>query len=139
MTSLACVSSPTRSLGSGASRCRRRAAPWFAPSRRRLGKRGLGTRRLAGDPPLKVSELEQAVGVSERTPREAFCAFEGLSPKDHLMRLRWQSVKEFVDTGMARDAPMTEIAERFGFSNAGRFARQFRIAIGDAKRQAVRA
>lgn len=97
-------------------------------------------RRLAEDKaPLKVSALAQAMGVSERTLREAFHVYEGMSPKDYQTRVRLQSVKDFLDAGLARDASVSEIAERFGFSNAGRFARQFRSQFGmpvaEAKRQ----
>jgi AraC-like DNA-binding protein len=78
-----------------------------------------------------IPELCETLGASDRTLRACCAAFLGLSPAQyaHLRRLkRARSALLHADPATARVA---EIARRFGFTEAGRFAVEYRTAFGE--------
>lgn len=77
-----------------------------------------------------AAELASRVGVSERTLRDAFRVHVGCSPKAHLTEQRLEAARRFVQSGEHRGLDLTQIAERFGFSHAGRFSALYRARFG---------
>lgn len=94
-----------------------------------------------GEGLVTVGAVAEAVGVSERTLREAFGVFEGISPKQYQARCRLDAVMQFLGNEASQALSVADVAERFGFSHPGRFAREFRerfgVTVADARRQAA--
>ena len=78
------------------------------------------TRRNLAD--ATVQGMVDASGLDAGTFRKHFCALMGLSPVQHLVRLRLQSAKEW----MARGINVTEVAHGLGFNSSQYFATVFR-------------
>ncbi len=80
--------------------------------------------------PLRLADLAAASGCSIRSLQEGFSSHFGATPTAMLLRLRLEQAR--ADLGR-QDQPSSvqAIATRYGFSNPGRFARQYRAAFGE--------
>ena len=85
---------------------------------------------LGDDIGISVSGLAEAVGVSERTLREAFQVYLGLSPKRHLMGLKLDAAKHQIETGMVQGRSVEQLAFTLEFTNPGRFSAEFKRRFG---------
>ena len=85
---------------------------------------------LEDDIGISVSGLAEAVGVSERTLREAFQVYLGLSPKRHLMGLKLDAAKHQIETGMVQGRSVEQLAFTLEFTNPGRFSAEFKRRFG---------
>ena len=82
------------------------------------------------DLPLKLSDLAAAAGCSIRSLQDGFSSHFGSTPTAMQLRLRLEQAR--VD--LRREDQMISvqaIAARYGFTNVGRFARQYRTAFGE--------
>jgi AraC-like DNA-binding protein len=79
---------------------------------------------------VRAAALAGRVGVSERTLRDAFRVHLGCSPKAYLTEQRLEAARRFVQSGECRGLDLMQIAERFGFSHAGRFSALYRARFG---------
>jgi len=89
-------------------------------------------------PPLKVRELREMAGVSDRTLQACCAEFLGVGPARYL-RLRWLNV---VRAALLRADPATtqvaEIARFHGITQLGRFAGQYRQSFGESPSTTLR-
>ncbi len=76
---------------------------------------------------ITIEDLAQAAGCSARSLHAAFKKFRGATPMAVLCDIRLEAAHDEMirDTGT-----VTEIAGKYGFSNAGRFARQYAQKYG---------
>ena len=77
-----------------------------------------------------ISEIAKAVGVGERALQIAFRKETGLSPKQFLTRERLINAHEDI-VSSAGAAQIGEVAKKWGFAHAGRFASAYRKQFGD--------
>jgi transcriptional regulator GlxA family with amidase domain len=90
------------------------------------------------DEPIKIAELSHAVGVSERTLRNAFVDVCHESPKRYFLRERLQAVRRALRAAHADAVTVTAIATDYGFFELGRFAGQYKAAFGESPSQTLR-
>lgn len=79
---------------------------------------------------LTFDDLVSASGVSPRTLSRAFPAFLGLTPMGYLRRLRMQRVRTDLLNAGAGDS-VTTILSRWGITQFGRFATEYRQIYGE--------
>jgi AraC-like DNA-binding protein len=93
--------------------------------------------RRSAEEPLTVEAIACAAGCSVRALQLAFKRFRGTSPMEALRRLRLRLAYEAI---MRCDgsSSVTEVAVRHGFTNAGRFAAEYRRVFGEYPSEALR-
>ena len=89
-------------------------------------------------PPIEVSELSRIVGISERNLRRAFQSVHGTSPKRYMLAERLGAVRRALGDTSNQTASVTDVAERFGFSELGRFAGYYRKVYGETPSDTLR-
>lgn len=78
---------------------------------------------------VMIGDIAQAAGCSPRALQAAFRSYRGFSPMAVLRKIRLELAhREVLESDAA--VPVAEIAARYGFSNPGRFARQYQRAFG---------
>ena len=88
-------------------------------------------RARSGDP-VTIAEVAEVVGVSERALHAAFRRELDESPKQFLQRVRLENAhRDLVATPPGSGVRVVDIAHRWGFGNAGRFAAQYRQRFGE--------
>jgi transcriptional regulator GlxA family with amidase domain len=75
------------------------------------------------DEPIRIAELSQAVGVSERTLRNAFVDVCHQSPKRYFLKERLLAVREALRAAHSNALTVTAIATDHGFFELGRRSR----------------
>ncbi len=78
---------------------------------------------------IGIAEVSQYAGVSQRTLLRLFQREYAMSPVEYIRMRRLEAVR----IHLAKNAPIESIgrvAEKFGFTHAGRFAAQFRQQFG---------
>jgi transcriptional regulator GlxA family with amidase domain len=80
---------------------------------------------------IPVAELAATVGVGERTLRQHFRSFMGVSPGDYGIRLRLAAARRDLQLS-GRTSSVTRIATKYAFSHLGRFSGLYRQAFGEA-------
>lgn len=85
--------------------------------------------RANADRPLRMPEVAAAAGCSLRTLEAGFAQFRGASPLVVLRGLRLDRAREVLQ----RDGNVSvgDVARRFGFTNAGRFASSYAQRFGE--------
>jgi transcriptional regulator GlxA family with amidase domain len=79
------------------------------------------------DQPITVTEIAAAAGVSARALQHAFKQQHDTSPLGYLARVRLERAHHDLQAGdPARGDSVTTIAQRWGFTNPGRFATAYR-------------
>ena len=87
------------------------------------------------DEPLTVSDLAAKAGLSVRALQAGFQRYVGMSPMRYLRTLRLRAVHQaLLDDPLAR---VSDVACRWGFTNPGRFAREYREAFGELPSQTL--
>jgi AraC-like DNA-binding protein len=86
--------------------------------------------RCMAQGPLAVEDIANAAGCSVRALQAAFRCFRGTSPMAVLRRIRLELAHQDI---MRSDGSISvgDIAARYGFSNPGRFASQYRRVFGE--------
>ena len=79
---------------------------------------------------LTVADIANAAGCSVRALQFAFRRFRGKSPTEALRRIRLELAYQAI-MGLDGSASVWEVAARYGFSNPGRFAKQYLRAFGE--------
>ena len=109
------------------------------PSRLKVVARAAGC--AAGRPQtsrLAIAALSEAVGVSERTLRNAFTDVYRQSPKRYLVTRRLQAVRHALRAAATPGATVTGIATDHGFFELGRFALKYKAAFGESPSHTLR-
>jgi AraC-like DNA-binding protein len=90
-------------------------------------------RVLAGrlDRPLQVPDICEFIGVSQRTLRTCCAEFLGLSPARYIRLRRLNVARGLLRHADPDTTSVAEIARRSGFSELGRFAAIYRMAVGE--------
>jgi AraC-like DNA-binding protein len=80
--------------------------------------------------PLTIQDIANAAGCGTRALQAAFQYFRGTSPMTALRRVRLELAHQAI---MQSDGSIAvaEVTARYGFSNPGRFASQYRRAFGE--------
>ena len=101
-----------------------------AISHRRAVRRAIEMLASRPDEPVYLAEMCDAARVSERTLRSAVQRVYGVSPIRylHLHRMR-QARRALLEADPSRDR-VSDVAQRHGFANLGRFAVEFRELFG---------
>lgn len=80
--------------------------------------------------PLQLADIVRAAGVPERTLRDAFMQFRGVSPMQYLRRMRLDHARDLLRAA-APDRRIADIALDCGFTHLGRFALAYREKFGE--------
>ncbi|MGZ2748493.1 anthranilate 1,2-dioxygenase regulatory protein AndR [Burkholderia stagnalis] len=81
--------------------------------------------------PLQLADIVRAAGVPERTLRDAFLHFRGMSPMQYLRATRLEHARELLH-GAGSDRRIADIALDCGFTHLGRFAIAYREKFGES-------
>ena len=75
---------------------------------------------------IKVSDISQASGVSERTLQYAFLERFGIGPKEFLNAFRLQQVHKQLRHADPKQTRVADVANAWGFWHMGQFAADYR-------------
>jgi AraC-like DNA-binding protein len=87
---------------------------------------------------LQIPELCAAIGVPERTLRMCCAEFLGMSPYRYIRLRRLNTVRAALRRIDSPTANVGEIASRYGFSEPGRFAINYRMVFGETPSTTLR-
>jgi AraC family transcriptional regulator, ethanolamine operon transcriptional activator len=87
---------------------------------------------------LSLEQLATSAGVSERTLRDAFRGYFGLSPVQYLNRRILHQVRKALTEADPAVTTVTEIATQFGIFQFGRLARDYRLLFGELPSETLR-
>ncbi|MGA3210223.1 MAG: helix-turn-helix domain-containing protein [Terriglobales bacterium] len=87
---------------------------------------------------LSVEQVAAAAGVSERTLRDAFQRYFGVSPVRYLNLRTLHQVRGVLKAADPSLATVTGIAAQFGVWQFGRFARDYRLLFNELPSQTLR-
>jgi transcriptional regulator GlxA family with amidase domain len=87
---------------------------------------------------LSVEQLAAAVGVSERTLRDAFQQYFGVAPVQFLNSRTLHQVRAALKAADPPRATVTKIATQFGVWQFGRFARDYRFLFRELLSETLR-
>ena len=91
------------------------------------------------DRPISVTDIAGAGGVSARALQHAFKQHHDITPLGYLARVRMERAHRDLQAGDAtRGDTVTAIANRWGFTNAGRFATLYRQTYGQRPSHTLR-
>lgn len=76
---------------------------------------------------LRVSDLAQRFGISERQLHRQFLDLVKMSPRDFILRTRIQAAAADL---RSTDEPVASLADKYGFCDQSAFTRQFRKLLG---------
>jgi AraC family transcriptional regulator, ethanolamine operon transcriptional activator len=96
----------------------------------KLLDRALELFELHGEDVVRIEDLCAATGVSERTLRNLFHKYLGMSPHRYMMMRRLDSIR----SGICRAVPgdtITRICAQYGVWDFGRFSSQYRAYFGE--------
>lgn len=82
--------------------------------------------RLGEDELPTVSDICEAVGVSERSLYYAFRTYAGMPPAAYLRLMRLNRARAFLAAADPGQTSVTSVAMRFGFLHLGRFAQDYK-------------
>lgn len=84
-----------------------------------------------------VTDLAEASGCSVRSLQAGFRRYVGMTPLQYLRDVRLLRAREELEDDSGRDLSVTDTAFRWGFSNVGRFAQEYRARFGELPSQTV--
>lgn len=90
------------------------------------------------DLPLSPAELAKVGCMSVRSLHASFQEAFGESPMAHLRRIRLDHVRAELLSGRDPDIRVTQVAVRWGFFHASRFAQQYKERYGELPSETVR-
>jgi AraC-like DNA-binding protein len=93
-------------------------------------------RAYAGEA-ITIEDIAQAVGCSARALQRAFVRFREITPMEALRRIRLEQAREEL-IGPVGSRSVIETATKFGFTNPGRFASQYKHAFGEYPSESLR-
>jgi AraC-like DNA-binding protein len=80
--------------------------------------------------PLRLPDLVSAAGIPGRTLLKHFRDFHGVPPVRYVRNLRMERVRAELEGGQAQG--VADVALRWGFAHAGRFAIEYRERFGES-------
>ena len=80
--------------------------------------------------PMSLADIAAAAGTSARTLQDSFQRFRQTTPMAFLRDLRMEAVRQDL-LDPANQAPIAEIALRWGFVHMGMFAARYRQRYGE--------
>ncbi|WP_323122022.1 anthranilate 1,2-dioxygenase regulatory protein AndR [Burkholderia alba] len=80
--------------------------------------------------PLQLADIAQAAGAPERTLRDGFLQFRGVSPMQYLRQIRLEHARDLLRAA-APERRIADIALDCGFTHLGRFAIAYRERFGE--------
>lgn len=86
---------------------------------------------LQADPPLSIGEICATLRVSERLLRGCCAKHLGMGPSQYSRLRRMQRVRRALRKENPDTASVSELAERYGFRDLGRFASDYRALYGE--------
>ena len=93
--------------------------------------------RSKADEVLTVENIAAAAGCSVRALQVAFRRFRGTSPMEALRRIRLEQAYQII-MGSDGSLSVSEVAAKYGFTNAGRFANLYRRTFGEYPSESLR-
>ena len=108
------------------------------PSRLKVVSRAEAVLQEHRDEPMSIAALSEAVGVSERTLRNAFTDVYCQSPKRYLVTQRLLAVRHALRAAATPGSTVTGIATDHGFFELGRFALKYKAAFGESPSHTLR-
>ncbi|WP_296738504.1 AraC family transcriptional regulator [Mesorhizobium sp.] len=87
--------------------------------------------------PIALHEVAEAAGCSVRSLQLGFRRFREATPLAAIRLARLEAVRDALRSGNIAGT-VTDLALRFGFTNPGRFAHDYKAAFGEAPRDALR-
>ena len=108
------------------------------PSRLEVVARAQAVLQEVTEEPITIAALSEAVGVSERTLRNAFTDVFHQSPKRYLVKQRLLAARQALRAATEPGATVTGIAIDHGFFELGRFAMRYKAAFGESPSQTLR-
>lgn len=106
-------------------------------SQQQILRRALELLDAMPDTPLHMADLCQACNTSERTLRNLFTRYLGMSPHRYLMQHRLHAIRRAL-LHAAPGETITELCARFGVWDFGRFAGLYRRYFGELPSQSLR-
>lgn len=89
--------------------------------------------------PVSVMDLCVALRVSRRTIQNSFQSVTQMNPVAYLRAVRLAQVRRLLIATTQQDVPVREAAMRWGFSNLGHFASDYKSHFGELPSQTLRA
>lgn len=87
---------------------------------------------------ISIREIADAAGVTIRSVQLSFRRHLDTTPMAYVRRVRLQYVRDELVDGDPDSTTVTGVAGRWGFSNFGRFAAQYRVEFGELPGQTLR-
>jgi AraC-like DNA-binding protein len=88
--------------------------------------------------PIAIHDVAAAAGCSLRSLQLAFRNFRETTPLLAVRQARLEAARDAMRLRDAGAATVTEIAQRFGFANAGRFTRLYKSSFGEPPVEVLR-
>ncbi|MGW1741487.1 AraC family transcriptional regulator [Nocardia sp. NPDC001965] len=101
-------------------------------------ERAVDFMRVHAAEPMTVTRMAAAAGVGVRTLQEGFRRHLDTTPTAYLRRIRLEHVRTELEKACSREATVSAIAFRWGFTHFGDFARSYRIAYGERPSETLR-
>ncbi|SAL04943.1 AraC family transcriptional regulator [Caballeronia calidae] len=89
--------------------------------------------------PISVLDLCEKLRVSRRTVQNSFQSVTQMNPVSYLRAVRLAQVRRLLTTTSQSEMPVREAAMRWGFSNLGHFAGDYKSLFGELPSQTLRA
>jgi AraC family transcriptional regulator, ethanolamine operon transcriptional activator len=89
--------------------------------------------------PISVLDLCEKLRVSRRTIQNSFQSVTQMNPVSYLRAVRLAQVRRLLTTTSQNEVPVREAAMRWGFSNLGHFASDYKSLFGELPSQTLRA
>lgn len=93
--------------------------------------------RASPERPVSLADLCRATGVSNGWLHRCFDEIYSLSPGQCARRWRMTAARDALLDRGSEDALVKQVALRFGFSNSGRFASEYRSVFGESPSQTM--
>ena len=86
--------------------------------------------------PIALHDVATAAGCSVRSLQLGFRRYRETTPLLAIRQARLEAARKALRSGGA-GATVTELAQRFGFANPGRFTRLYKAAFGESPAEAL--
>lgn len=121
----------TNPRASGHESARRGARPELKLGSKAIVERAICFLDARGAAPLRLPELCEAVGCSERTLRAAFLKFYGVGPHRYLCVRRLHLIRAALLMADPVHETVARVLQRLGISDGGRMARDYLQLFGE--------
>ena len=88
--------------------------------------------------PISVSDAARSAGVTVRALQQGFSRHLGVTPLEYLRGIRLNRVRDELRVSPPDTVSVAEVAARWGFAHAGRFAASYAARFGELPRETLR-